>query len=82
MANITINGKSYDTEEMTEEAKAQVQCLQFTTAEINRLKLLIAATQTAQQAYSNALQVMLNEASESQEDDAIEIDLPDNLNFD
>ena len=82
MANISINGVEYNTDDMTDEAKAQVQSLQFTTAEINRLNLALAAMQTAQQAYGNALQRILNESSESEDDDSAEIDLPDNLNFD
>ena len=82
MANISINGVNYNTYDMTDEAKEQVQSLQFTTAEINRLNLSLAAMQTAQQAYGNALHRILNESSESEDEDNAEIDLPDNLNFD
>ena len=80
MAIISINGEEYDTDNMTEESKAQLQSLQFTVAEINRLKLQIAAMQTAQHAYGIRLKELLIDTGEAETDG--QIDIPDNLVFD
>ena len=80
MAKISINGKEYDTADMTEEAKAQLQSLQFTVTEINKLRLQLAAMQTAQHAYGAAFKEALKDTGEVETDG--EIDIPDNLIFD
>lgn len=60
MAKITIDEKEYEIDDMSDEAKAQLQSLQFVTAELERLKLKAAALQTAQIAYSKALKEALD----------------------
>ena len=62
MAKITINGKEYDSENLSDEAKKQLQSLQFATSERQRLEALLAVTATAQSAYSRALQEELDKA--------------------
>ena len=56
MAKVTINGKEYDTETISEEAKRQLVSLQFATSELQRLEAQLAITRTAQVAYSNAFE--------------------------
>ena len=55
MTTITINEKPYELETLSDNAKAQLQMLQITEQEIVRLNAQLAITQTARQAYANAL---------------------------
>ena len=55
MAKVTINDKEYDTDNMSEEAKGQLQSLQFASSEVKRLQSLLAINKTAQAAYTKAL---------------------------
>ena len=59
MSDITIDGRTYDLESLTAEAKGQVGSLQFVDAEIARTQALLAALQTARNAYANALNAEL-----------------------
>ncbi len=52
---LTINGKEYDPEKLSDEAKATLQSIVAVDAELKRLKALGAALQTARNAYSQAL---------------------------
>ena len=61
MANLNINGKTYDLDKLTPEAIAQVQSLQFVDAELQRLQAQAAVLQTARLSYSKALQQALVE---------------------
>jgi len=63
MPNITIDGVEYDREDMSEEAQAQLQSIEFVDAEIARLQAHVAAMQTARNAYANALSQLLPEQS-------------------
>jgi hypothetical protein len=56
MAKITIDENEYETDDMSDEAKAQLQSLQFVDNEIAREQAKIAALQTARNAYAQALQ--------------------------
>jgi len=56
MAKIIIDEKEYETDDMSDEAKAQLQSLQFVDNEIAREQSKIAALQTARNAYAQALQ--------------------------
>lgn len=60
MSNISINGKEYNLDSMSEEAKGQIVSLQFVDAELARLQAQAAALQTARIAYSNELQKHLD----------------------
>lgn len=56
---ITIDGKEYDPEKLSAEAKAQLGAMAATDQEINRLKIQMAIAQTARNAYAKALQELL-----------------------
>jgi hypothetical protein len=59
MPKITIDGKDYDTDSLSDAAKAQLTSLQVTDQEIQRLNIQLAIAQTARNAYAKALQEML-----------------------
>ena len=54
MAKIKLDDVEYDTEDMSDNAKAQIATLQFNEAQINRLKNELANEDTAKIAYVNA----------------------------
>lgn len=56
MPTIKIDGKDYDTEKLSAQARAQLTSLQVTDAEIQRLQIQLAIAQTARSAYAKALQ--------------------------
>jgi hypothetical protein len=60
MPNITIDGKEYDTEALSEDAKNQIVSIQFVDRKIQELKAGLAAYQTARNAYAKALTELLN----------------------
>ena len=60
MTKVTIDDKEYETDDLSENAQAQLTALQFTNAEIQRLQALLAAMQTASNAYGKALQQELD----------------------
>lgn len=55
MDKISINGKDYAVEDLSDEAKNQIQAIRFTDAEIQRLQALLAVAQTARASYAKAL---------------------------
>lgn len=55
MSTITIDGIEYDTEFLSDSAKAQVSSLQFVNAELQRLEAQIAVYRTAEAGYAQAL---------------------------
>ncbi len=55
MPNISIDGKDYDLDQLSDASKAQLVSLQFVQAEIKKLESQIAVFKTAQQAYQVAL---------------------------
>ena len=55
MSTITINGKEYKLDSLSDEAKGQIVSIQFVDAELARLQAQAAALQTARIAYSNEL---------------------------
>jgi hypothetical protein len=59
MPSITINNQSYDLETLTDDAKAQLQSLQFVDAELSRRQAQTAVLKTARLAYAKALQAAL-----------------------
>ncbi|MBM3337002.1 MAG: hypothetical protein FJY60_04860 [Betaproteobacteria bacterium] len=59
MPIIKIDGKDFDTETLSDSARAQLVSLQATDAEIQRLQIQLAIAQTARNAYAKALQEML-----------------------
>ena len=59
MPKITIDGKDYDTDSLSDAAKAQLTSLQVTDQEIQRLNIQLAIAQTARNAYAKALGELL-----------------------
>ena len=59
MTTIKIDSIDYDTDKLSEEAKAQLASIQFCDLELARLQAQAAAYQTARMAYSKALQSAL-----------------------
>ena len=55
MPKITVDGIEYNTEDLSENGKAQLASLQFLEVQMNKLKSEIAVYQTARNAYVNAL---------------------------
>ena len=62
MAKIKIDDVEYDTDDMSDNAKAQVASLQFNEAHMNRLRNELAIADTAKIAYVNALKAELERA--------------------
>jgi hypothetical protein len=59
MPTINIDNVNYDTDKLSDEAKAQLASLQFCDQELARLQAQAAALQTARMAYAKALQAAL-----------------------
>jgi hypothetical protein len=59
MTTIKIDNVDYDTEKLSDEAKAQLVSLQFCDQELARLEVQAAAIHTARMAYAKALQSAL-----------------------
>ena len=59
MPIIKIDNVDYDTDKLSNEAKAQLISMQFCDQELQRLQLQTAAYQTARMAYSKALKEAL-----------------------
>ncbi|MDN3553489.1 DUF6447 family protein [Halomonas almeriensis] len=57
---VTIDGKEYQLDQLTESARNQVVNLQVTDQEIQRLQHQLAIAQTARTAYSNELKSELD----------------------
>ena len=67
MANVTIDGKTYELEALSEEARAQLASLQFVDGKIRELQAQLAVFQTARQAYAEALKAALPEGEDKEE---------------
>lgn len=59
MPMIKIDGKEYDLDALSEEARNQLASLQFVDAELARLNAQVAVCKTARMAYSAALNELL-----------------------
>ena len=60
MATITIDGIEYNTDTLSDSAKAQVVSLQFVQQELARLEAQIAVYRTAEAGYAKALKEELS----------------------
>ena len=60
MPKITVDGIEYNTEDLTDNGKAQLASLQFLEVQMNKLKSEIAVYQTARSAYVNKLKECLD----------------------
>lgn len=59
MVAVTIDEKEYETDDLSDEAKAQYNSINATDAEIARINLQLAIHQTARNAYARALSELL-----------------------
>jgi hypothetical protein len=59
MPKITVDGIEYNTEDLTDNGKAQLASLQFLEVQMNKLRNEIAVFQTAKAAYLQALKTEL-----------------------
>lgn len=55
MAKITIDGKEYDTDTLSDEAKNNIQNVQYCEQKMAELRRELAVAQTARNAYAQAL---------------------------
>ena len=55
MPKITVDGIEYNTEDLSDNGKAQLASLQFLEVQMNKLKSEIAVYQTARKAYYTEL---------------------------
>ena len=62
MAQITIDGKEYDSDDLSEEATKMFNNLRFVQNEITRHKSLVAINETAAQVYVTALKKELEKS--------------------
>jgi len=60
MPTIKINGNDYDSNTLSQEAKAQLNMLAMADAEVKRLQTQLAIAQTAKNAYAQALAQAVN----------------------
>jgi anti-sigma regulatory factor (Ser/Thr protein kinase) len=52
---IKVNDTEYNVDDLSDTAKAQLQNMNFANAEIQRLKIQLAITETARNSYQSAL---------------------------
>ena len=62
MPKITVDGIEYNTEDLSDNGKAQLASLQFLEVQMNKLKSEIAVYQTARNSYSASLKAELEES--------------------
>ena len=60
MPNITIDGKEYDTDRFSDEARNQLISIQYVDKKLQELNLELASYQTARNAYAKALSELLS----------------------
>lgn len=65
MVKVNIDGTEYETDEMSDNAKAQLASLQFLQTHIQQIKNEIAVFETARVQYANLLKSELEGASSS-----------------
>ena len=65
MPKITVDGTEYNSEDLSDNGKAQLVSLQFLEQQMAKLKNEIAVYQTARNAYAKALKAELEKANES-----------------
>jgi hypothetical protein len=82
MATITIDGKEYDVDTLSDETKAQLGSLQYVDSELARLQAQAATLQTARMAYARALKQTLEEGTAPKEDEVSIEGLGDSIQLD
>ena len=64
MPKITVDGIEYNTEDLSDNGKAQLASLQFLEAQMNKLNAEIAVYETARSTYLNSLKSELENSTE------------------
>lgn len=64
MPKITVDGIEYNSEDLTDNGKAQLASLQFLEVQMTKLQNEIAVFQTAKSAYVSALKAELEKTTE------------------
>jgi hypothetical protein len=64
MPKITVDNVEYNTEDLSDNGKAQLASLQFLEVQLSKLRSEIAVYQTAKNAYLQALKVELEKTEE------------------
>ena len=82
MATITIDGKEYDVDSLSDESKAQLVSLRYVDSELARLQAQAATLQTARIAYGRALKQTLEQGEAPKEDEVNIEGLGDSIQFD
>ena len=59
MPQVQINGKDYDLESLSDDAKKNLASLQFVQTELKRLEAKLAVFRTSEAAYARALTQLL-----------------------
>ena len=67
MSTITIDGKEYELEKLSDAAKAQLMSLQAADAKLNQLRTELNLIQTARNAYAQALAAELKKLDDEEE---------------
>ena len=78
MTKVNINGKEYELDSLPQTAQDHFASWRYTEVEIQKTQLLLAALQTAKNAYSQAI---ANELDLETTDNP-EVDIPGTLTFD
>lgn len=65
MTEVTIDGKEYELEDLSENARSQLSSLQLVDQKIAQLKTDIAIVETARNAYAAALKAELPDETSS-----------------
>jgi hypothetical protein len=61
LKKINIDGTEYNFDELSKEAKAELHAVRVADAELKRLNMQLALTQTARNAYVQALKALLTQ---------------------
>ena len=61
MANVTIDGKEYDYDKLSDKAKGNLASLQYVQSELKRISAQANVLKTAESAYGSALKEELND---------------------
>tara|TARA_Y100001934_G_C11779081_1_gene507340 strand:+ start:173 stop:418 length:246 start_codon:yes stop_codon:yes gene_type:complete len=81
MAKITIDGKEYDSENLSEETINQFNSIRLTDVRLAELRRDLGITQTARNAYAMALKAALDN-EDFDEDQVTLLEDDENLKFD
>ena len=63
MAKLTLGDNTYETDDFSEEARAQLVSYMFAEKELKRINAQVAVFETAKNAYAKALKDILDDSS-------------------